>query len=352
MKYPLRDRRAPRETPGCASGPRFLARWTLLAAVLSVLASCSSGGSSGGGGASTQNQGWGVNGIASQATAVPLSGNRFQIDYLLQADTTKDLGVRIEYSEDLGVTYQTASLDAVVFGGTERQANRSGIMNSDIWDAGLDLSNLSQSDLTVRVIPINLNSRAEGTPSESPAFGIGLPDPPEIVSISTPGVPVGGWVSFTYTARDTQSDFVSLSAQHSTDGGITFVDSTLDGGDGITGLRTSPGGVFHVVLWHAQGDLSEVSEDDVVFRLRASDAQAGAYRSTGTFDLITLSPAVHLLTVNGIPASMNGSTSFLNKSNTDQGFRLGLPLSGFVIDLGIRLHFNFMIIANQLTHTF
>ena len=112
MKYPLRDRRAPRETPGCASGPRFLARWTLLAAVLSVLASCSSGDSSGGGGASTQNQGWGVNGIASQATAVPLSGNRFQVDYLLQADTSKDLGVRIEYSEDLGVTYQTASLDA------------------------------------------------------------------------------------------------------------------------------------------------------------------------------------------------------------------------------------------------
>ena len=147
MKYPLRDRRAPRETPGCASGPRFLARWTLLAAVLSVLASCSSGGSSGGGGASTQNQGWGVNvnGIASQANAVPLSGNRFQIDYLLQADTTKDLGVRIEYSEDLGVTYQTASLDTVAFGGTERQADRSGIMNSDIWDAGLDLSNLSQS---------------------------------------------------------------------------------------------------------------------------------------------------------------------------------------------------------------
>ncbi len=303
---------------------------------LLVLTGCSSGGSSGGS-SSTSTQSPGANGVASNISVADQGNNRFQLDFTLTADTAKILGVVVEFSEDQGGTFNDATVESQGSpvqpraGLTSFSGTPDGSTHQVIWEAGGDLSSLQQHDLVIKITPYNLSSNAQGVPALSDVFGIGSNQAPAASALSTPAGTVGGWVTFTYTVSDADGDYVSISAQYSTNGGSTYADATIGGGDGTTGLSAPVSGTSHSIRWNAQDDVPEAIRNNVRFRLRAADTTSGGYSSSNAFSIRTYAPVIDLLTVNEIPDDMNGSLSFTNKSNQSQSFTLLFPETGFVI---------------------
>ncbi len=302
------------------------------------LTSCGGGGGGGGGVTTPQTQPWALDGVASNVTTSSLGGNRFQVSFTLQTDVSKQIGATVEYSEDLGSTFSAATLIAQP-SSDEYAGTPSGENHQVTWDAGTDLSSYQQHDLVVRIRPYNLNTSTDGTTANSNVFGIGASSAPVVSNLSTPTGNVGGWVRFTYRVSDAQGDHVSLSAQHSVDNGITYVDSTIGNGDGVSSLSAPSGGSNYEIFWHAQSDVPEDLQNDVKFRLRATDTQAGTYETSLTFTIQTYKPSIDLLTVNNIPGNMNGSVAFTNTNNVPLNFSLLLPQTDFLIHLEADTHF-------------
>ncbi|MBI4585460.1 MAG: hypothetical protein HY717_15715 [Planctomycetes bacterium] len=305
---------------------------------LLLLAGCGSGGSSGGSG-SPSNPSPSANGVASNVSVTDQGNSRFLIGFTLTADTAKTLGVEVDFSEDQGSTFSAATVEsqdssvqpragAASFSGTP-----DGSTFQVVWVASSDLANLQQHDLVIKIVPYNLSSNAQGVPALSDVFGIGSNQAPVTSGLSTPPGTVGGWVTFTYTVSDGEGDHVSISAQYSTNGGSTYADATLGGGDGTTGLSAPASGASHTIRWNAQADVPEAFRNNVRFRLRAADTTSGGYSTSNAFSIRTYAPVIDLLTVNEVPEDMNGSLSFTNKSNQSQSFTLLLPETGFVIGL-------------------
>jgi hypothetical protein len=310
-----------------------LAITCVVALTIVTLTACAGGGGGGSGGGVPPAA---VNGTASTVTVTSLPANKFQVDFGLQADTNKALGATIDYSEDLGATFQVATLDG---GGGSYQGSPAGTSNQVTWDSAADLGVLNQQDLMILISPYNLDNSNPGTPSTSTAFGIGAGAAPSIIALPTPAGEVGGWVTFNYTVQDPESDFVTLSGRYSTNGGATYQTATLGGGDGTTAISTSVGGVAHTIQWQAQGDASETFDSNVRLELTATDVNPGTSLATGDFSIRTYAPRVDLLTVNKIPSSMNGSTTFTNLSGDPQAFSVVTPTSGFVVWFEFSVHF-------------
>lgn len=318
---------------GSLSGSGHLRLATALSVLLAVatLAACAGGGGGSGGGPAPAT----ANGVVATVTVTAQPANKFQVDFQLQSDTTKPLGVDVDYSEDNGMSFATATLD----GGGSYTGSPAGSMNQITWDAGADLGVLNQNDLQIRISPYNLDTMTPGTPSTSTSFNIGAGSTPTITALSTPAGEVGGWVTVTYTVQDAESDHVNLSGRFSTNGGVTYQTATLGGGDGTTTLTSSPAGVVHTVQWHAQGDASETFDTNVRLELTATDTSPGASLDTADFSIRTYAPRVDLLTINEIPSDRNGSTTFTNLSGAQEAFALMAPTSGFVVYLEFSRHF-------------
>lgn len=305
----------------------------LLTVSIICFAACSSGG---GGGSVASFPSPGANGIASTITVTSLPDNEFQFDFTLESDVSKELGIDVEYSENLGATYQEATVMGAdpIYSGSP-----AGTANHVIWAAGSDLSDTNQQDLTVRITPYNLNNGIPGDPATSTVFGIGSGAAPVVLSLSTPGEEVGGWVTFTYTVSDVESDHVSISSRFSLNGGGTFQAATIGGGDGTTALTTSPTGTEHTIEWHVQEDVPETFDSNVRFEITASDVNPSSAVDTRNFSIRTYAPRIDLLTINRIPTNMNGSTTFTNTAGAPQSYRIVAPESNFEIWLEFSTHF-------------
>src|SRR5688572_3536137 len=83
----------------------------------------------------------------------------------------------------------------------------------------------------------------------------GVATPPS-VTVQTPAGPLGGNIVLAYQLTDGQSHACTLAVAWSTDGGTTFHDATPGpGGDGSTGLSSSPGtGTPHAFVWNSVAD--------------------------------------------------------------------------------------------------
>lgn len=335
--------------PECSGGGRRCRGAPLCAAasllVLLAASGCNSGGSAGGSGKSGDPGS--ANGSVSGVAVTALPNNRFQVDFVLSSNSREELGVDLEYSEDMGTTYSPGTTQSPPISGSSPPAGTtpalylgtpSGTSHSLVWLANSDLTDLQQHDLVVRLTPYDPGSGDRGTSATSASFGIGANSPPVVTSVSTPAATVGGRVTFDYTTQDPEADHVRIEAQYSLDGGVSFSDATLGGGDGTDSLATSGTGIPHTIQWHAQEDVPETFDGNVQFRIRALDTDTGPYDASGIFSIRTHAPIVDLLTVNRIPRAMNGSTTFRDTSGKDRSFTLALPESGFVIWVEFSLH--------------
>jgi len=106
-------------------------------------------------------------------------------------------------------------------------------------------------------------------------------------SVTTPSDTKSGDISIAYTLSDAQSDSCSIQAQYSTNDGATWSTATGGpGGEGVSGLSSSPSGVPHVWVWNSTADLGMTLNSNVQIRITPSDA--GGPGTGGTTNSFTV----------------------------------------------------------------
>ncbi|MHC5081748.1 MAG: hypothetical protein ACYTHN_22320 [Planctomycetota bacterium] len=121
-------------------------------------------------------------------------------------------------------------------------------------------------------------------------------DPPPnaapTVTVPTPTGVQSGDITITYTLSDAESDVCSIAAGYSVDGGANFSPATEGtGGDGTTGLTSSPTGVSHTFVWDSVADgvaLTSLLFQTVQVRLTPADTAAGAASATASFSVCNI----------------------------------------------------------------
>jgi len=109
--------------------------------------------------------------------------------------------------------------------------------------------------------------------------------PPSATATPPTGVQIMN-IPISYTLTDAESDPLSIVVEYSIDGGSTWNPATAGpGGDGISGLTSSPTGVPHLFVWASRinnvaltGPVSTVQ-----IRITPSDSAAGTAGTTGNF---------------------------------------------------------------------
>lgn len=101
-----------------------------------------------------------------------------------------------------------------------------------------------------------------------------------------------GDVVFGYKLVNDDSEVSGIEPEFSEDGGATWAAAAKgSGGDGVTGLNSSPAGKTHTFVWDSYSDAGTSEyEEDVMFRIRAldGDGAAGAYLESALFTISNL----------------------------------------------------------------
>ncbi len=106
---------------------------------------------------------------------------------------------------------------------------------------------------------------------------------PPSVTVTTPSSPQSGNVTIAYSLIDAVSDTCSIAVQYSPNGGRTWKAATAaSGGEGLTGLTSSPTGTPHTFVWASGGDIVSANSSGVEFRITPTDSVAKTVGSPGT----------------------------------------------------------------------
>jgi large repetitive protein len=110
---------------------------------------------------------------------------------------------------------------------------------------------------------------------------------PSVASIVTPTEPQSGNIAIAYVLADTQSDACDLLVEYSPDAGATWHAATAGpGGNGATGLSSTPDGASHTFVWASDTDLASTYGPHVEIRITPSDAGgSGDAGTTGAFQV-------------------------------------------------------------------
>ncbi len=121
--------------------------------------------------------------------------------------------------------------------------------------------------------------------SATPTGGAQANTPPS-ATITTPAGTQRGNITISYNLIDPESNTASVNVQLSADNGATFSAATRGtGGDGVTGLTTSPTGIAHTFVWNsvADGVAASAVNNQVRIRITPSDTTAGTAVATNSF---------------------------------------------------------------------
>ena len=141
--------------------------------------------------------------------------------------------------------------------------------------------------------------------------------------VATPSSPQSGNVTISYTLTDAQSDPCSIAVKYSPDGGTTWNTATAGpGGDGATGLASSPSGTSHTFVWASGSDISNANNSNVEVRITPSDAGgAGTASTTSAFTVnnyANQAPTV-ATRATATPSPVTGTTTVLAVLGADDG---------------------------------
>ncbi len=108
-----------------------------------------------------------------------------------------------------------------------------------------------------------------------------------IVEITTPNLVQIGQVAIDYTLVDAESDLSSITVEYSINGGSTYMALTHgSGGDGTTGLISSPDGESHTFIWDSVADLGQTSHDNIRIRISGNDGTTeGLFTQSNLFSI-------------------------------------------------------------------
>lgn len=210
---------------------------------------------------------------AIQARYIP--GAEEEIAYV-QADGSLDAGEVFQTLSEWGATVTVSVGDFVYYEfavcAQNEDASTTTAYSSDsermncVPSAGLD-AGIEQRTPVLREIT-SANVRID------PDVGVTIDaDSPTVEEVTT--TDYYGTVLFGYVAQSVDSQDVTVKGWFSEDGGAHFTEAThaTTGGDGTTGINTSPEGVSHVFAWDSEADAGNSEyQTDVVFAISAQDS--------------------------------------------------------------------------------
>ncbi len=269
-------------------------------------------------------------GTVKQLTVANADDETFTIDYHV-AELNEPVTLVLEHSEDLGSTFVTSEAaegkDELAIGETEGRLT---------WNAAEDIGTEPQGDLVVRITPYGKRSHDAGTAAVSDPFPYGNNTPPELTACQVAS-PTGSPVALRITARDQQGDAVVLSGFYSTDGGATFQPAEFSGTGEQPVLLASEGTTVDL-RWDARAILGDGLFPDTVVLIVLQDASLTGEGASAPFELNSYRPAVAGITIEDIPASMNGSEPFVNLNEEEATFNLLGPPYGFSLRVRYEPH--------------
>ncbi|MHC4661564.1 MAG: Kelch repeat-containing protein [Planctomycetota bacterium] len=219
------------------------------------------------------------------------------------ADQESDLvGIIIEYSTD-GSNYDNCTESATAFsqgtsGLTTTPVGRNHVF---VWDTFTDIGPTTESNVRIRIIPFDTSIGCSFTTGP---FTVRNNDAPA-VSVITPGGIQTDDVPLQYTIVDTNSDPASIWVAYSPDAGQTWFAATQGtGGNGTSGLTTSPAGNSYTFVWDSRADLGDVHLSSVRLRVIAADSEPGPAAATSVFTVNNNTPPTAIITTPS--ATMSG----------------------------------------------
>ncbi len=243
------------------------ARTVLLAAAVTF--GCGGGGGGGGGGTPTPTPTL----SATVATPVTVVGGTATVAYALIDSTAGVCSIAVDFSTDGGATWAAAATDAA---GGLSTAPSPGAAHTLAWNSLADGVALAAAEPDVR-LRITPSGGLAGTTNDFTVDNSA--NTPPSVGIASFGSAQSGLVPVAYALVDAQSNPCSIIVEYTPDGVSWFTAFAGPGGDGATGLASTPGaGTAHVFVWNsfANGVALGGPSFFVQVRITPSDGETGA----------------------------------------------------------------------------
>lgn len=211
------------------------------------------------------------------------------ISYSLSDLESDTCSVQVEYSPNGGVTWYAATRATGGEGTTGLTSGTGGASHVFLWASGTDMSNVSSSDVRIRITPSD--SLGSGTPGVSSAFTVdNFVNFQPLAIVTTPSSPAGGTIVIHYTLADGNFDNCSVAVMYYRNGIWCMATAAMGQGDGTTNLATTPTGVSHTFVWASDFDLPNSDNTNMQVSVVPYDSNGvGCSGTTAMFDVINRS---------------------------------------------------------------
>ncbi len=197
----------------------------------------------------------------------PRSGDVI-IGYLIFNSTETECDVRVEYSSDGGTSWQLATRGRGGEGTSDLLSSPLGAFHTFHWNSIQDLGFTNRDEIRIRITPLRPEP---GQPGETSDFSVYNNTSPQ-ARVDTPAGVFQGNIPIHYVLTDLQSDTCSISIQYSTDSGQSWrLTAAAPGGDGTSGLESSPQGTPHIYIWNSVANLGNGVFQKIKVRITPSD---------------------------------------------------------------------------------
>jgi hypothetical protein len=180
------------------------------------------------------------------------------------------------------------------------------------WNSLVDAVGTGSSNPNVRIRITPTDTTASVIPATTANFIVdNTGNTPPSLAITPPAGTQSGLILVSYSLTDAESDPCSLQASFSPDGGATFSPATPGpGGDGMSGLASSPGGTAHTFLWNSVADAVALggANGTVQVRLQPSDGSPGVAATTANFSVDNTGKSSGSSLGGAYPIQVNGSS--------------------------------------------
>ncbi|MHC4661566.1 MAG: hypothetical protein ACYS8W_07745, partial [Planctomycetota bacterium] len=219
--------------------------------------------------------------VVSVGTPPSPSSSDVQVNYVLY-DSNSDLAsVVIEFSNNSGADWYTATMGPGSDPVASLPASPGGVPYRFVWASAQDLANTNVPGVLIRITPSDADA---GSPVQSGPFNVENDQVPVVINVMSAASPASGDAIINYMLSDPNSDLCDIVVTYSIDGGSNWLNATQGaGGDPITSLSSTPAGVSHSFSWNTIADLGYSYLASVMVRITPYDSRGGVADTSLSF---------------------------------------------------------------------
>ncbi len=217
-------------------------------------------------------------------TSVVGTQGDIDIAYTLTDAEDNACSIYVQWKPTSGDLWQECSQGSGGDPVTGLTADATGISHTFVWDSFTDGAGMPLAEtVQIRIMPNDGTVNGDTVASSPFTVDNTSMNSPPVVSVTTPASPSSGNIPISYDLADDDSDTCSIIVEYTTDG-ITWLPCTAGGGDGVSGLSSSPApGTPHTFVWNSVSDIPGI-EYNVQVRITPSDPyQDGTPGTTSAF---------------------------------------------------------------------